>query len=374
MSWNFSFLNPKKQPCKRVLVLITISIFIFIIPLFLYEDKLKYPVSITEYYGEYFYKPPPRDIIAWQASGRLGNVMFQWAVVSVLALRTNRTPVLLQERGNTGAVIKLSQFFEMRVEQIDSLELLWRRSNENNQNRMSIVTYQIKGHFDPTLERRIRKQDVRIFFGYPNSYRYFIDDLALAYIKNIFRFRGHIKTKALEELDIIINGYPKSHSKKLIVSSNTCQEGRIKKYEFVGVHIRNGDMAGINGRYEVRFNVKPYINRAIQWFTAYFSGLNKKSNEIPCLEPLFVICGDDLNWTRNYFYRHVGHVVLCRQNHYIIDMALLSYFNYSIITQGTYGWWANFLNLQESHIVLYPSEMSGSYGNFMDYLPQWIGI
>ena len=107
---------------------------------------------------------------------------------------------------------------------------------------------------------------------------------------------------------------------------------------FVGVHVRHGDITHIDG---YKTATTSYLRKAMLYYVKRYSNVH------------FIVCSDDPAWTRSqpvfstgrhldYNYEH--HVTFCpsfsTESH---DLALLSACNHSVMTVGTFGWWAAWL-------------------------------
>jgi len=126
---------------------------------------------------------------------------------------------------------------------------------------------------------------------------------------------------------------------------------------YVGVHIRRADMAN-NSTFTVAD--AGYFRRAVRLMTRKFPGR----------QLVFVVCSDDLPWSKQHFSeavsRELDHVtvgnhgngnhsdadatnasmaeIAFSENHSAEeDLAILSSCNHTIMTVGTYGWWAAYL-------------------------------
>ena len=99
----------------------------------------------------------------------------------------------------------------------------------------------------------------------------------------------------------------------------------------VGMHLRRGDATQ---RIWIKRGMGPpplsYFRKAQNYFTSRFKNV------------YFVICSEDLKWARANLAG--DNVVFSNNNNAGLDMAILSSCDHIIIGQGTYGWWAGWLN------------------------------
>jgi len=170
---------------------------------------------------------------------------------------------------------------------------------------------------------------------------------------------------------------------------------------YIGVHIRRSDMV-----YDPKYSVADvrYFQRAV-----YFMMRNFPNQLL-----VFVVCTDDLSWSKenipDIVSREREHVTLGIHgnrtvgNHNIIDvivnnktaniskaivvfseghgteedLAILSSCNHTIMTVGTYGWWAGYL---AGGITVYyrkfppkGSELKKWFSREDHFPPEWVGL
>lgn len=118
-----------------------------------------------------------------------------------------------------------------------------------------------------------------------------------------------------------------------------------------------------NQNYMKSFNIfTEYIQRAMDFYRSLFK------------HPLFIIVSDDIEWckknikkTNNVFFPHGGQAE---------DFAILVSCNHSVITSGSFSWWAGWL--AGGRVVYYsgyptPGTEIGRMYNRTDYYPPtWI--
>jgi len=167
---------------------------------------------------------------------------------------------------------------------------------------------------------------------------------------------------------------------------------------YIGVHIRRTDML-----FDPKYTVADveYFRRAVHFVTRVFSGR----------QLVFVVCTDDVFWSKQNFpdtvSREINHVTLvfdgdgnhsndsgvanrtaANETRAVVvfsvrhgteeDLAILSSCNHTIMTVGTYGWWAGYL---AGGITIYyrnfPSRGSELWQWFSredHFPPDWIGL
>lgn len=140
---------------------------------------------------------------------------------------------------------------------------------------------------------------------------------------------------------------------------------------YVGIHVRRGDLLH-------SYNVKKgYTVADAQYFVRALRYFGRKFGRV-----VFVVCSDDLTWsTANINSSLPNTVVVYSQFSSLspeFDLALLSHCNHSIITVGSFGWWAAWLAGGETvYFRDFPrpgSTLRDSYRMNDYYLPQWIAM
>ena len=99
---------------------------------------------------------------------------------------------------------------------------------------------------------------------------------------------------------------------------------------FIGVHVRRGDLASpLNIATGYRIANVTYITHAMNYF-------RQKYNEAQ-----FVVSSDDPAWCRQNIQGPDVHIHSSHQA--LDDLALLASCNHTVMTSGTFGWWAAYL-------------------------------
>ncbi|XP_067653559.1 galactoside alpha-(1,2)-fucosyltransferase 1-like [Haliotis asinina] len=134
---------------------------------------------------------------------------------------------------------------------------------------------------------------------------------------------------------------------------------------YIGMHVRRGDYLSSLSKRQGRITPPAeYYIHAMRYFRAIFPST------------LFVVAGDDGSWVN----RNIGapDVVVMKRATEEIDLCLLSMCNHTILSVGTFGWWAGFLaggtTVYYKHPYRNNTEMSRWYSHFhSDYvLPDWV--
>jgi galactoside 2-L-fucosyltransferase 1/2 len=148
------------------------------------------------------------------------------------------------------------------------------------------------------------------------------------------------------------------------------------KCQYVGVHVRRGDFKQAK-LVEAGFVLakKQFTERAMTYYCRRLG---------TSVRLTFIVCGDDLAWNRKYVTlpvacRGQGHSVAhCLLSTPPVHMALLSSCHHSIVTSGSFGWWAAYL---AGGVVVYdksfprPGTLIGQRYSPTDYYPAaWIPL
>jgi len=193
-----------------------------------------------------------------------------------------------------------------------------------------------------------------ILDGYYQSWRYF--DHVRSDIRKQFQFRS--STVAT------VNSFLSDAAKLLPQDSDD-------PHIFVGIHVRRGDLLDF-------YNIKAgytvadasYFSRSLQYFS-------KKFHRI-----VFVVCSDDMVWSTSNIQSTLSNAVVVFSKFSSLspelDLALLSHCNHTIITVGSFGWWAAWLAGGETiYFRDFPrlgSSLRESFRMNDYYLPQWIAM
>ncbi|XP_069494438.1 galactoside alpha-(1,2)-fucosyltransferase 2-like [Ambystoma mexicanum] len=139
---------------------------------------------------------------------------------------------------------------------------------------------------------------------------------------------------------------------------------------FVGVHVRRGDYVVHMPRdWKGAIGDRAYLQEAMDYFRKKYQ------------EPIFVVASNGMPWCKENINASNGDVYFAGDSNESTpanDFALLVQCNHTIMTIGTFGWWAGYLAGGE---VVYltnftsPKSKLPHYFHYKDtYLPEWIGI
>ena len=255
----------------------------------------------------------------------LGNRMFMYASGYAIAKRTNRT---FYFKSNVYT-------FNLFSKSVDALNIL--TDGYLNIQMEKCCEFEL-GLFD------LPKENI-LLHPYLQSWKFFSD-----YEQDI-RQQFVFKDSVLNEAEKYLSNIRSNHTKKKII----------------GLHIRRGDM--LEHHFVVYGMVvadKPYLDRAIRHF--------KKKYEC-----IFIVCSNGMVWAKRALENHKSYVVFSEGRSAQLDIAILSLTDHMIITVGSYGWWAAYLN-NGSEVVYFKNwPKKGStfdyYVNKADYFPShWTGL
>lgn len=131
---------------------------------------------------------------------------------------------------------------------------------------------------------------------------------------------------------------------------------------YVGIHVRRGDALRAGDR---RFPPAEYFVQAMAHYRATLG------NDIT-----FVVASDDRAWCRKQFFFRDAHILDDSYSD-VLDLALLANSNHTIMSTGTFGWWAAWL--ANGQTIYYADEFDEQHTNnkiVLDdyYPPQWIPL
>ncbi|XP_041347213.1 galactoside 2-alpha-L-fucosyltransferase SEC1-like [Gigantopelta aegis] len=267
--------------------------------------------------------------------------MFEYASAYGIAIRLNRT--LVVERTPT-----FNSYFHLDAISIDKCVV--KLSQVKN------VLEKWSSSFDERLFRLLPGENFVVGL-YLQSWKYF--ENVVPQLKKQFTFKTPISNRAERILRKASADFFKTQ---------TSVGGTAKNITFVGIHVRRGDIVKLNyfKYYGYKAAPKHYIDKAMMYFTGKF------------INVLFVVCSDNLRWVQaNIKHPNVAFV---HSRSPEVDMSVLVQCNHTIITVGTFGWWAGFLSGGITLYYKYParedSQLRKMFSeNYSDYFyPGWIGM
>jgi len=276
---------------------------------------------------------------------RLGNTMFSFAAAMGIARLNNMTAVVMRES-------PLVDTF--RILEPISIDM----DNTMAYTSVAYVEYGRRGSAYDRGTRNLFKavhsqpNHVRLV-GYFQSWRYF-DNVADQVHRN-FVFREPISTEARSYLlSVKPAAWGKSGAGSVLV----------------GVHVRRGDMTDQRLRdYGYTVATSDYFRSAMRYFAERYQHVQ------------FVVCSDNIAWCRGYLPTTVDigsnvNIVFSENRSPEVDLAILAYCNHTIMSVGTFSWWAAWLaNGTTIYYADWPRPFSKLeyHVNKEDYFPKhWI--
>ena len=281
-------------------------------------------------------------MLAGKWDGKAGNEMFMYAGSYSIA-KANGLPLYFYDHNNIKEVFHITSKFVSRsdIEQF------------NGTKKFSQIGESCG--FDRTMFDISHDTDTLIM-AYMWSWLYFedYDDD----IQREFTFKPEILEEAAAKL--------KSKTKNIVLGNGVSAS-------LVGVHIRRGDT--LNPGIQQLGRIQPPL-------TYYYNAMDyykQKFGE----HTIFVYCSDDMDWVEDNFKNvtdRYNMVFMDSGNSWAVDMAILTQCDHSIISTGTYGWWAAYLTcgtvVHYKHVAREGSGIRRQFSqDLQDYLyPGWISM
>lgn len=256
-------------------------------------------------------------------SGRLGNQMFQYAVLKAISLKKGYECVLpdhLKIKPDGLFDFTNNKWVEYKLDLLDGFNLNCKIENIHSKNE-----YVEKGfNFDPNI---FNINDNTSIDGYYQSYKYFGE--YEKEIKNEYTF----KNKILSKCSNIISQYKNP----------------------VSIHIRRTDYINHPGYWVVD---STYLQNALNYFDDK--------------DYTFLIFSDDIEWCKNVFPEGVIYI---EGNNQFEDLCLMSLCKHNIISNSTFSWWGAWLNSNPYKKVIAPKNWFIPAKPLTDLYPEnWIII
>lgn len=251
-------------------------------------------------------------------AGRLGNQMFQYAVLLGIYAKKGYEIVFDNE------IINIEIFNNFKIDVPYFL---------NKKDIFCLKTFQENSfHYDENFFNKIN--DGYNILGHFQSYKYFKHCYAL--VRDQFIFDQKILSKSKCFIDQIRNN-------KQIVS----------------IHVRRTDYNDFPDHHPLC---------GLKYYKEAISKFNNKEN-------LFIVVSDDINWCKENI---VGDNIFYSKHDTFVDLCTMSLCDHNIIANSSFGWWGSWLNKNPNKIIVAPKKWFGtaySHFNTKDiYLPKTIII
>jgi len=278
-------------------------------------------------------------LITCQLHGRLGNMMFAYSSLVGIAWKSGRTPALPVNHFLRSMFYVRAAVLPHRLSGVEKL----------SESRA--------GAYDDELEQFRSDKELLELVGYFQSWRYFAN--VEHEIRGEFTFQHRLTANVDMFLQSAIN---ENYGPKLLR----------RDVILIGVHVRVTDMtfdANIERGYSVA--TPDYFTAAMQMYQGRF----------PRERLLYILATDDEKWCRDNFpYKSSGKspVVHTALGPDVQDLAVLAACNHTIITVGSFGWWAawlsNGMTVYYKNFPRFNSSLADEYV-LKDYYPsKWIAI
>ncbi|XP_050407470.1 galactoside alpha-(1,2)-fucosyltransferase 2 isoform X2 [Patella vulgata] len=274
------------------------------------------------------------NVVCPKFTGGLGNNLFQYAAAYGLARRLNADVVLTP---NTN----IYQLFQP-VARIST--------DPNVCSKVKIIKEKQALAFDESFFNLSPGRDYK-FIHYLQSWKYFKH--VEAELRHQFIFRGDVIARARSQIA--------NKLERFNVSS------KMKPNVLVNIHVRRGNyLIDPFATFGYKVANMTYINKAKKYF------MDKYENVI------FFVFSNDMKWCKENIKGL--DIVYIENNSREIDLAIMSLLNHTIITVGTFGYWAAWLcngeTLYFADIAKIGSQFAKQFSaDKKDYFyPGWIGM
>ena len=276
--------------------------------------------------------------------GRLGNAMFQYAVLLGMSAKTEHKPVI------PTTFNPLLTAFSLSIPVIpDRIYRMFKFMKYKEHWVQSDVNKTIKNITEQARDKHL------LLDGYFQSYLYFNNVRDIIY--EDFAFLPGIQKQ--------IFGFFENHLRNANRSS--------RNVTTVGIHVRLTDMNNWGRSKGLPLPPNAFFAKAMEYF------IHKYHNVY------FIICSDNTQWvSRNIQPQNITkQVVFSNFKKAELDLAMLTICDHVIITRGTFSWWAGYLN--KGTTIYYkdyasPNSIAAKYYKPLTYIPQddeynhWIPI
>ncbi|XP_075695070.1 galactoside alpha-(1,2)-fucosyltransferase 2-like [Rhinoderma darwinii] len=274
---------------------------------------------------------PVTGVWTIEPQGRIGNLMGEYATLYALSKINGHQPYILPHMHK-----ELSQVFRIKLPVLP-LEAA---------NRIKWKKYMLRNWMLPEY-KNISGEYVR-FFSTPWSWTFY----------------HHLRDEILQEFTF--HDYLKVEANDYLAKVR----GDRKNVTFIGVHVRRGDYVNVMSRERkgVVAN-KGYMDKAMAYYR------HKYAN------PLFVVTSNGMDWCKKNINNSLGDVHFAgdgKESSPAHDFVLLAHCNHTIMTIGSFGFWASYTaggeTIYLSNYTMPDSPMLNFFKYDAIYLPEWIGI
>ncbi|XP_069598902.1 galactoside alpha-(1,2)-fucosyltransferase 1-like [Ranitomeya imitator] len=303
---------------------------------------LKLHIKITNlsiFYGRFNFKmeesgyskmsldQTPMGMWTYIPAGSFGSFMSQYATLLSLSKLNGRQAYMMPNMHNN-----LARVFKVRLPVLD----------QEVTDRMSWKLQKLHNWMSPEY-RNIIGEYVKLF-GIVSSWTFYHD--MREEILQEFSFHDFIKDEINVYLATII--------------------GSTKNVTYVGIHVHKEDYIQITPHEQKGvIDKKQYLQRAMGYFRKKYAS------------PIFVVTSNDMDWCKENIGNLLGDVYFAsNKTSPQRDFALLAHCNHTIMTMGSFGFWAAYLAGGETIFLTNFTDSTHEriFKHETTYLPEWIGI
>uniref|UniRef100_A0A0M3HPN1 L-Fucosyltransferase n=1 Tax=Ascaris lumbricoides TaxID=6252 RepID=A0A0M3HPN1_ASCLU len=262
----------------------------------------------------------------------LGNLMFQYASLRAIAAKYGAKVVLpidctLRRGFNLDAVFVSKALNDYLIRKFDAVKHHFEECCRYYESA-STGLFSREG------------QKFELLIGYFQAFPYFHPHQELL-IREQFRFLPSVATRAN---DFILEAKAEKMraTARMLEGDNVNEIGQAaaldideSTYVYVGVHVRHGMDITLNSR-----NAKHGHTVATrEYFKNAMNHFREKYNNV-----VFIIASDNQAWVNaNIDVTRRGEVYVLNSRHREVDLAALAFCNHTIMSTGTFSWWAAYL-------------------------------
>ncbi|XP_075461555.1 galactoside alpha-(1,2)-fucosyltransferase 2-like [Ascaphus truei] len=263
--------------------------------------------------------------------GRLGNQMGEYATLYALAKSNGHQPYILPDMHNS-----LAPIFKI------TLPVL----HNNVANTIIWKNYWV--HDWMSEEYNHIKEDFVKLTGYPCSWTFY----------------HHLHDEIIKEFTI--HDFLKNEANQVLARL----KGSRKNVTYIGVHVRRGDYITVMPNvWKGVIADRAYLKKAMDYFRNKYQ------------EPIFVVTSNGMAWCKENIDNSKGDVYFSGDGNESTpgkDFSLLAHCNHTIMTIGTFGYWAGYLaggeTIYLTNFTLPESEFLKLFHYDAAFLPEWKGI
>jgi len=274
-----------------------------------------------------------------KTGNRLGNYLFYYSAVMYVAWLTGRRPCIWTKSTRT----LLDRVFDVAIQRVDVTTL-------------ACPLYRFTQHKVGVYDRRVESlvgrchNESLLLKGFFQSWKY--AEPVAEQLRQHLAFRRELVEFVAE---FLTNSVP--------------MDWNGLEFVRVGIHVRRGDFLRARARHR-GFTVadERYLQRAMRHFVRRFPRVQ------------FLVVSNDIHWCQQHISLHGSGVNVTYSTGHDTgqDLALLASCDHTVMTTGTYSWWAAWLaNGITIYYANYPrrgSWLSTQMYKNDYYHPKWIGI